>query len=83
MVLKGCERCGGDMWSELNRPRLEDLFCIQCARRQALAAPPARTRTKSRSMRDSLQAEDVTGRGLDPTTSTYAGKMTRPMIPVR
>ena len=46
MVLKGCKRCGGDMWAELDIvSRREDLVCIQCAHRQeipaALAAPSA------------------------------------------
>lgn len=37
MVFKGCERCGGDMWAELDIvSRLEDLVCIQCAHRQAV-----------------------------------------------
>ena len=37
MVFKGCQRCGGDMWAELDIvSRREDLVCIQCAHRQAV-----------------------------------------------
>ena len=50
MVLKGCKRCGGDMWAELDIvSRREDLVCIQCAHRQAvptaLVAPSSADRT--------------------------------------
>lgn len=47
MVFKGCKRCGGDMWAELDIvSRREDLVCIQCAHRQAVPAALAAPSSK-------------------------------------
>lgn len=50
MVLKGCQRCGGDMWVEEDIQdlglRSKDLVCLQCGHRQAVG-PNAEEYAKS------------------------------------
>jgi len=42
MVLKGCRRCLGDLWLEVDIvTRLNDLVCVQCGHRQAAVGAPA------------------------------------------
>jgi hypothetical protein len=39
MVFKGCVRCSGDLWVELDIvSRLEDKVCVQCGFRQPVLA---------------------------------------------
>lgn len=41
MVLKGCRRCSGDLWVEVDIvTRVDDLVCVQCGHREAAAGAP-------------------------------------------
>jgi len=59
MVFKGCVRCSGDLWVEMDIvSRLEDTVCVQCGYRQPVLAagqslpmerPVRRRRTRGKS----------------------------------
>lgn len=39
MMFKGCRRCSGDLWAEMDiGSRSEDLVCLQCGHRQTIQA---------------------------------------------
>ena len=58
MVLKGCNRCNGDLRIEEDVfSRSQDLVCIQCGNHQAIQPAPAGLTLESHSEPTSLLAQ--------------------------